>query len=146
MTSVSGPIIEVTSFAVNVVIPFSLILYNYARIARTLFKSVKVNVHLKEGISMGWVISFPNSFLYGASIKFWKHTRKCEIPISKLKCNKDGPFSAQPVQTSCSSNIILIIYLIFRDDETEKRVKVSNTEKCPHIYLNVTTKHFISDS
>ena len=38
------------TFLLWFVIPFSLIVHNYARIGRTLFKSLKENLHLKEGI------------------------------------------------------------------------------------------------
>ena len=39
------------TFALLFVIPFSLIVHNYARIGVTLFKNLKENVHLQEGIN-----------------------------------------------------------------------------------------------
>ena len=39
------------NFAVLFMTPFSLCVHNYVRIGRTLFKSLKENVHLQEGIN-----------------------------------------------------------------------------------------------
>ena len=38
------------TFALLVIVPFILMGHNYVRIGRTLFKSLKESVHLKEGI------------------------------------------------------------------------------------------------
>ena len=38
------------TFALLFLLPFSLIAHNYVRIGKTLFKSLKENVHLQEGV------------------------------------------------------------------------------------------------
>ena len=50
MTDIWGPVITITQFASFILIPFSLIAHNYARIGRTLFRSVKDNTNQKERI------------------------------------------------------------------------------------------------
>ena len=44
-----------SDFTLIFIIPFGLMVHNYVRIARALFKSLKENVQLKEGIKTKYV-------------------------------------------------------------------------------------------
>ena len=50
--SIWAPIYMAINFAVEFFIPFTLIVHNYARIGVTLFKSLRENEHLQEGMSI----------------------------------------------------------------------------------------------
>ena len=52
------PVLTFGHFAVIFLILFSIFVHNYARIGRTLFRSLKENVHLQEGRFRQWVKSF----------------------------------------------------------------------------------------
>ena len=51
LTSIWASVYTAVSFAVSFLIPFSLVVHNYTRIGRALFKNLKENIHLQEGIN-----------------------------------------------------------------------------------------------
>ena len=53
--SIWSTILGFVMFIAEFLIPFSIFAYNYARIGKTLFHSLKENVHLQEGIKIEWV-------------------------------------------------------------------------------------------
>ena len=55
LTSYWYPVATGASFALWFLIPINLIVHNYARIGRTLFKSLKENLEQKEGTVTHWV-------------------------------------------------------------------------------------------
>ena len=60
-TSVWFPVLVATNFAVMFLIPYIMLIDNYARIGRTLFQSLKTSIHLRELVNTQWVTASPNN-------------------------------------------------------------------------------------